>query len=525
MASVNSLAFSPDGKFLATGGGEGTMRLWDAATKETTALLRGHTTIVTALAFAPDGRSLVSGDRDGLVKVWDVAAAPDPNVLAGPRTFLTSLAVSPDGKTLAVSDADDHDRTVKLWDLASRRLIGVLRGHQRFVFLRDVLPRWTDRGDRQRREYGPALGCRHEARSCAFGADEQIGWVAFSPDGQLLAAGGHGVRVWDVATGREVAHPDTWSQQPTGVRVRFSPDGTLLAVCSGGTVGLWDVATWRKAGSLGGPGAEVLGLAFSPDGRDLAACDTGGTLWLWDLAGKRVIASNKAHTPVTPPSLAGCVAFSPDGRRLATSGGDSVVKLWDVGRFQEVAALTGHDGPIYGLAFTPDGNTLASAGGDTTRLWHAPPLDEGPREPDGLPVLPPLETFRFFTLQVLGTAQGTLTAEADAHRIDVTAVDGTDWHVQLQQSFDDIEEGATYTVRFAPGPMPRAACYWRLTSASPIGVTSDCSRRCRCPKAGGPTSTSSGRKTSRPATGSSSTSEGGRAPCGSPIWRITRAAR
>ena len=151
--------------------------------------------------------------------------------------------------------------------------------------------------------------------------------------------------MWDVATGREVAHPAP-SWQPAAVRIRFSPDGTLLAASSGDTVGLWDVATWRKAGSLGGPGTEVLGLAFSPDGRDLAACDAGGTLWLWDLAGKRVIASSKAHTPVTPPSLAGYVAFSPDGRRLATSGGDSVVKLWDVGRFQEVAALSGHDGHI-----------------------------------------------------------------------------------------------------------------------------------------------------------------------------------
>ena len=152
---------------------------------------------------------------------------------------------------------------------------------------------------------------------------------------------------------------------------------------------------------LEGRQSEVLGLALLADGRTLATRDVGGTLWLWDLARKEAVGRRRVMRHRRRRAVAG-VAFSPDGRRLATSGGDCTVKLWDVGLLQEVATLTGHEGPVNGLAFTPDGNTLATASSDTTvRLWHAPPLADVLREPAEAPSLPPLETIRLFAFQLM----------------------------------------------------------------------------------------------------------------------------
>jgi eukaryotic-like serine/threonine-protein kinase len=442
---LTSVAFSPDGKTFATGGGEGTVRMWDSMTKEVTSLLRGHSAPITAVAFAPDGRSLVSGSRDGTIKVWDIAARPDPNILTGHKAWLSSLALSPDGKTLAVSDADEQDNTVKLWDLASRQPVGIMSGHKRAVCCVAFAPNGqtlaTGSGDCTVRLWDVAT----KEQLQEFPHDGGVLSVAFSPDGKLLAAGqGYdSVLVRDLATGHKVA------ELRPAYRVRFSPDGALMAASAHNIVRLWDVATWKPLAMLPRRTTEVLGLAFSPDSRTLATRDGGGTLWLWDLVQNREIGSSRGHTPTTSENFAGCVAFSPDGRRMATSGGDSAVKLWDVGLLQEVATLTGHDGPVYGVAFTPDGNTLATASGDTTaRLWQAPPLESVLREPAGVLSVPPVETFRLFWLQFHGNAGASMATEGDVHRIDVTAVDGNDWHVQLCQVFNDLQEGTTYTVRF-----------------------------------------------------------------------------
>jgi hypothetical protein len=234
-------------------------------------------------------------------------------------------------------------------------------------------------------------------------------------------------------------------QLTPGHTAQFSPDGTLLAACSGNTVRLWSVATWEVVAALPGSPAEVLCFTFASDGRTLAAGDSAGTLRLWDVGRKREVASRRGHT-----SNIRSVAFSPDGRRLATGGGDSSVRLWDLAPLQEVASLTGHDGPVNCVAFAPDGNTLASASSDArVRLWQAPPLPAGLPEPaETTSAPPPLESIRLFSLELNGTAQATLTSEGDVHRVDVTAIDAVDWHAKVRQIFDDLQEGATYTVRF-----------------------------------------------------------------------------
>ncbi|HBI41263.1 MAG TPA: hypothetical protein DDY78_00195 [Planctomycetales bacterium] len=336
LGEIEKLAFSPDGKFLATSETlwhadrkEFTkcIRVWDATTGRRVSTLENGWGPVPVLAFTPDGATLAtSGGLPGSttgVKLWDWKAGRVKAYLGGHFAQVLGLAFSPDGKTLA-SASNDH--TVWLWDAATGRGANVLRSVK----------------------------------------DAPVYCVAFSPDGRLLASSqGAVVRLWDPVTGKET---DELTGHTTGVTaVAFSPDGRTLASGSSGVVYqndspvvqpeeiiLWDVATKKVRATLRGQ-TSTRCLAYSPDGKTLASGSHDKNIRLWDVATGKVVS-----TLEVPTERVQSVAFSPDGRTLA-SAGVKTLQLWDAATGKNIRTIEATGWEFSTLAFSPDGLLLAAA--------------------------------------------------------------------------------------------------------------------------------------------------------------------
>ena len=362
----NCVAFSPDGRTVATGSEDGSARLWDAATGQELSVLKGHSDTVISVAFSPDGRTVATGSEDGSARLWDAAAGHELRVLEGHSDPVASVAFSPDGRTVATGS---DDGTARLWDATTGRALRVLEGHSGWVTSVAFSPdgRTVATGS----EDGPAglwdAATGRELRVLE-GDPNRVYGVAFSPDERMVAtvASDGSARLRDAATGRELRVLEAYKRSSSSVA--FSPDGRTVATGSeDGPVRLWDAATTRVRRVLQGHSEAVTNVAFSPDGRTMATGSRDNTARLWDAATGRSLHVLEGHSH----NVNG-VAISPDGRTVATGSSDESARLWDAATGRELRVLEGHSHVVSSVAFSPDGRTVVTGSWDgTTRLWDA----------------------------------------------------------------------------------------------------------------------------------------------------------
>ncbi len=282
---VRSVAFSPDGKMLASGSWNGEIIIWDVASRSMLKKLSGRSGAIWSVAFSPDGKLLASGSEDKTVTIWDAASWNAIRVLANHWASVWSIAFSPDGSMLASASSDN-----------SVKVVAIALGRRRTLY-----------------------------------SGRPVMSVAFSRDNKLVASGGEdgAVKLWEAATSKMMKL--LLGHTAPVLSVAFSPDGKLLASGSeDNAVIIWDAATGDNIRKIGGNSGEVRSLAFSPDSKMLALGSGGATILIRDAVTGIVINSLFGHSGTVHS-----VAFSPDGMMLASGGGDNNVRLWVVARSYE----------------------------------------------------------------------------------------------------------------------------------------------------------------------------------------------
>ncbi|PQE03932.1 vegetative incompatibility HET-E-1 protein [Rutstroemia sp. NJR-2017a BVV2] len=371
-SAVNSVAFSPDSKLLASASSDETVKIWDAATGTLQQTLEGHSAGVRAIAFSPDSKLLASASSDKTVKIWDAATGMLQQTLKGHSNWVNSVVFSPDSKLLA--SASD-DKTVKVWVTATGILQQTLEGHSDWVnsvvFSPDSKLLASASGDNTVKVWVTATGILQQTLE---GHSGKVNSIVFSPDSKLLASASddNTVKVWVTATGILQQTLEGHSSKVNSIV--FSPDSKLLASASDDkTVKVWVTATGILQQTLEGHSNWVNSVVFSPDSKLLASASDDKTVKVWVTATGILQQTLKGHSdhPITDSDWVNSVVFSPDSKLLASASDDNTVKVWVTATGILQQTLEGHSSKVNSVAFSPDSKLLASASYDeTVKIWN-----------------------------------------------------------------------------------------------------------------------------------------------------------
>ncbi|KAF5365105.1 hypothetical protein D9758_011009 [Tetrapyrgos nigripes] len=366
LGSVWSVAFSPKGDQIVSGGKDSSVHVWDAASGEQLKELTGNSGWVWSVAFSPKGDQIVSGGEDSSVRVWDAASGEQLKELTGHSGEVWSVAFSPKGDQIV---SGGKDSSVRVWDAASGEQLKELTGHSGWVQSVAFSPKgdqivsggedssvhvWDAASGEQLREL-----TEHSGR---------VQSVAFSPKGDQIVSGGFdsSVHVWDAASGeqlKELTGHSGWVWS-----VAFSPKGDQIV--SGGddsSVCVWDAASGEQLKELTGHSGWVWSVAFSPKGDQIVSGGSDSSVCVWDAASGEQLKELTRHSGQVLS-----VAFSPKGDQIVSGGEDSSVHVWDAASGEQLKELTGHSGSVWSVAFSPKGDQIVSGGSDSSvRVWDA----------------------------------------------------------------------------------------------------------------------------------------------------------
>jgi WD40 repeat protein len=392
-SSIRQVAYTLDGKTLATLGEDGVVRLWEAATGAEVGHIGEAPSVISGFAFGPGGRILFTVSRDdGMVRTWDITTGRPVRRVADHGIAAAVVACSPDGRRLAWGGRNGIALADPMTGRLARRIDGHPEENDLLVFAHDGqsvisagrdAARWTGDGmtiEGSIRSWDVDTGEPRWQIPC--GTDEVVA-LTVSTDGRSLAAGlnDRSIRIWDAASGTEIRR--FVGLERDAACLAFSPDGRTLAAGEGGPqpsdtwdvglggLSLWDVAAGRVLRRWGAHQCCVRGLAFAPDGRTLASGGAEDVLRLWDVANGR-----EAHPVAGHRGAIRAIAFAPDGTIVATAGFDGMLRVWDPASGMELRRAAAGRYPLSFLAFSANGALLASGGRDSLRLWEPATLRE-----------------------------------------------------------------------------------------------------------------------------------------------------